>query len=114
LIDYGRKKLSSRIVMGVIGHDIHVISNRIIAIALGEYGYAVCNLSVDNTAENFLDAAVEYKADAVVVSSLNGEAEILDSVTSPRKIIGVADGKGGVLSKKSIIVSVTECPVPIE
>jgi methylaspartate mutase sigma subunit len=66
---------AKRIVMGVIGHDIHVVSNRIIAIALREYGYEVCNLGVDNSAENFLDAAIEFEADAVVVSSLNGEAE---------------------------------------
>jgi len=64
-----------RIIMGVIGHDIHVVSNRIISIALREYGYSVCNLGVDNTPENFLDAAIEYEADLVLVSSLNGEAE---------------------------------------
>jgi methylaspartate mutase sigma subunit len=64
-----------RIVMGVIGHDIHVVSNRIIGIALREYGYQVCNLGVDNTAENFLDATIEFEAHAVIVSSLNGEAE---------------------------------------
>jgi methylaspartate mutase sigma subunit len=64
-----------RIVMGVIGHDIHVVSNRIISIALREYGYYVCNLGVDNTAENFVDAAIENEADVVIVSSLNGEAE---------------------------------------
>lgn len=67
--------LPKRIVMGVIGHDIHVVSNRIIAIALREYGYSVCNLGVDNNAENFVDAAKEFDADAVIVSSLNGEAE---------------------------------------
>ena len=69
------KDLPKRIVMGVIGHDIHVVSNRIIAIALREYGYSVCNLGVDNNAENFVDAAKEFDADAVIVSSLNGEAE---------------------------------------
>lgn len=70
-----KNNTAKRIVMGVIGHDIHVVSNRIIAIALREYGYEVCNLGVDNTAENFLDAAIEFEADAVIVSSLNGEAE---------------------------------------
>ena len=64
-----------RIVMGVIGHDIHVVSNRIISIALREYGFSVCNLGVDNNAENFVEAAIEFDADAVIVSSLNGEAE---------------------------------------
>jgi methylaspartate mutase sigma subunit len=64
-----------RLIIGVIGHDIHVVANRIIAIALRESGFNVCNLGVDNTAENFLDAAFEYEAAAVVVSSLNGEAE---------------------------------------
>ena len=65
---------NNRIVIGVIGHDIHVVSNRIIEIALKEYGYKVCNLGVDNIPENFIDATEEFEACAVIISSLNGEA----------------------------------------
>ena len=66
--------MNKRIVMGVIGHDIHVVSNRIIEIALRENGYDVCNIGVNNIAQNFLEACIEFDASVVVFSSLNGEA----------------------------------------
>jgi methylaspartate mutase sigma subunit len=69
------KKKQYRIVMGVIGHDIHVVSNRIIEIALKDSNYQVCNIGVDNDANDFLDAVIEFEAHAVIVSSLNGEAD---------------------------------------
>ena len=60
--------------MGVIGHDIHVVSNRVIEISLQEFGYQVCNLGVNNSPDNFIDAVIEFEAAAVIISSLNGEA----------------------------------------
>ena len=66
---------ASRIVFGVIGDDIHVVANRILAISLAEAGFRAFNLGTHNTAEDFVAAALETEADAVLVSSVNGEGE---------------------------------------
>jgi len=64
-----------RIVIGVIGDDIHVVGNRIMHLALEESGCQVFNLRTRNRPEHFCQAALETNADAVFVSSLNGEGE---------------------------------------
>jgi methylaspartate mutase sigma subunit len=64
-----------RVVIGVIGDDIHVVGNRIMHLALEESGYQVFNLRTRNRPEHFCQAAVEVDAHAVFVSSLNGEGE---------------------------------------
>jgi methylaspartate mutase sigma subunit len=65
----------ARIVIGVIGDDIHVVGNRIIHLALEEAGFEVFNLRTRNRPEHFCQAALEVNAHAVFVSSLNGEGE---------------------------------------
>jgi methylaspartate mutase sigma subunit len=64
-----------RVVIGVIGDDIHVVGNRIMQLALEESGFRVFNLRTRNRPEHFRDAALEVNAHAVFVSSLNGEGE---------------------------------------
>lgn len=64
-----------RIVIGVIGDDIHVVGNRIMHLALQESGFDVFNLRTRNPPERFVEAALEVNANAVFVSSLNGEGE---------------------------------------
>ena len=64
-----------RVVIGVIGDDIHVVGNRIMQLALEEYGFCVFNLRTRNRPEHFSQAALEVNAHAVFVSSLNGEGE---------------------------------------
>jgi methylaspartate mutase sigma subunit len=64
-----------RVVIGVIGDDIHVVGNRIMQLALEESGFRVFNLRTRNRPEHFSQAALEVNADAVFVSSLNGEGE---------------------------------------
>lgn len=66
---------SGRVVIGVIGDDIHVVGNRIMALALEESGFEVFNLRTRNRPETFCEAALEVNAHAVFVSSLNGEGE---------------------------------------
>jgi methylaspartate mutase sigma subunit len=63
------------VVLGVIGHDIHVVANRILAIGLAESGFRPHNLGTSNTVDDFADAALETGARAVLVSSINGEGE---------------------------------------
>jgi methylaspartate mutase sigma subunit len=64
-----------RVVIGVIGDDIHVVGNRIMQLALEESGFRVFNLRTRNRPDHFSQAALETNADAVFVSSLNGEGE---------------------------------------
>lgn len=64
-----------RIVIGVIGDDIHVVGNRIMQLALEGAGYDVFNLRTCNRPQHFSEAAIEVNAHAVFVSSLNGEGE---------------------------------------
>lgn len=64
-----------RVVIGVIGDDIHIVGNRIMQLALEESGCRVFNLRTRNRPEHFVQAALEVHAHAVFVSSLNGEGE---------------------------------------
>jgi methylaspartate mutase sigma subunit len=64
-----------RVVLGVIGEDIHIVGNRIMQLALEESGCRVFNLRTRNRPEHFVQAALEVNAHAVFVSSLNGEGE---------------------------------------
>ena len=64
-----------KVVTGVVGNDIHVVANRLIEISLKERGFEVFNLGVNTFLEEFIDAVVETKADVLLISSLNGEAE---------------------------------------
>ena len=66
---------SGRVVIGVIGDDIHIVGNRIMHLALKESGFRVFNLRTRNRPEHFCEAALEVNAHAVFVSSLNGEGE---------------------------------------
>jgi methylaspartate mutase sigma subunit len=67
------KEFNGRVVIGVIGDDIHVVGNRIMQLALEESGFQVFNLRTRNRPEHFCEAALEVNADAVFVSSINGE-----------------------------------------
>ena len=64
-----------KVVTGVVGNDIHVVANRLIEISLKERGFEVFNLGVNTFLEEFIDAVVETRADVLLISSLNGEAE---------------------------------------
>lgn len=70
------QKAKATLVMGVIGSDSHAIGNRILAYALGEAGYNIVNLGSFVSQEEFINAAIESSADAILVSSLCGHAEI--------------------------------------
>jgi methylaspartate mutase sigma subunit len=67
--------LRPRVVIGVVGDDIHVVGNRIMHLALEESGCRVFNLRTRNRPEHFCQAALEVNAHAVFISSLNGEGE---------------------------------------
>lgn len=60
------------LVIGTIGHDAHVIGAYVLTYALREAGFNVVNLGAMVSQEEFVAAAVETKADAILVSSLYG------------------------------------------
>lgn len=64
------------IVTGVIGADVHAVGNKIIAYALENAGFNVVNLGVMVAQDEYIAAALETNADAIVVSSLYGHGEI--------------------------------------
>ncbi|MSP67692.1 MAG: methylaspartate mutase subunit S [Alphaproteobacteria bacterium] len=64
------------LVTGVIGSDTHIVGNRILSMALEKAGYKVVGLGALTPAEDFVKAAIETDADAVMVSSLYGQGEL--------------------------------------
>ena len=68
------RQVAGTVVLGVIGNDIHVVANRLLDICLRAAGFHVVNLGANNRPEDFVDAALECDANAVLVGSLNGEA----------------------------------------
>lgn len=86
-----------KIVIGVIGSDVHAVGNKIIDYALSNSGFDVVNIGVLSTQEDFINAAVETDADAILVSSLYGHGEI--------------DAKG--LREKTIEAGIGEIPLYI-
>lgn len=64
------------LVTGVIGADTHIVGNRILSMALEKAGYKVVPLGALTPAGDFVKAAIETAADAIMVSSLYGQGEI--------------------------------------
>ena len=70
----GRKQKT--LVTGVIGSDTHIVGNRILSMALEKAGYKVVALGALTPATDFIKAAVETNAAAILVSSLYGQGEL--------------------------------------
>ena len=70
----GRRRRT--LVTGVIGSDTHIVGNRILSMALEKAGYTVVALGALTPADEFIKAAVETAADAIMVSSLYGQGEL--------------------------------------
>ncbi|KZL93212.1 methylaspartate mutase subunit S [Clostridium magnum] len=64
------------LVIGVIGSDCHAVGNKILEHAFTEAGFNVVNIGVLSPQEDFINAAIETNADAIIVSSLYGHGEI--------------------------------------
>ena len=68
--------MKGTIVLGVIGADCHSVGNRILDAFLTEKGFRVVNLGVMVSQDEFIDAAIETGAAAILVSSLYGQGEL--------------------------------------
>ncbi|MBD3243275.1 MAG: methylaspartate mutase subunit S [Chitinivibrionales bacterium] len=64
------------IILGVIGSDCHSVGNRILEEVFAAGGFHVVNLGVMVSQEEFVNAAIETGAKAILVSSLYGHGEI--------------------------------------
>lgn len=64
------------LIMGVIGADIHSVGIKILEYAFKQAGFNVVNLGVMVPQEEYIKAAIETDADAILVSSLYGHGEI--------------------------------------
>lgn len=71
-MDMEKKKL----VIGVIGADVHAVGNKILYHAFTEANFDVTNLGVMVSQEEYIAAAIETAADCIVVSSLYGHGEL--------------------------------------
>ena len=63
------------IITGTLGTDAHIIGTKIITRALKEAGFRVTALGASTPPEDFIKAAQETRADAILMSSLYGMAE---------------------------------------
>lgn len=68
--------MKKTIVLGVIGADCHAVGNKILDYAFTQAGFNVVNIGVLSPQEDFISAAIETSASAILVSSLYGHGEI--------------------------------------
>ena len=71
------EKTKATLVTGVVGDDVHVTGIRILEHALRGAGFKVVSLGIQVSQEEFVKAAIETRADAILVSSLGGHAKML-------------------------------------
>ena len=64
------------VITGTVGMDVHVIGTKILSRALRDAGFNVIELGMQVPPEEFIEVAKETKADAVLMSSLYGMAEL--------------------------------------
>ncbi|MGG4264541.1 methylaspartate mutase subunit S [Peribacillus simplex] len=64
------------IVMGVIGEDCHSVGNKVLHVAFKNRGFTVLNLGVQCSQSELINAAKQERADAIIISSLYGHAEL--------------------------------------
>ena len=65
-----------KLILGVIGADVHAVGNKILYHSFTEAGFDVTNLGVMVSQEEYIEAAIETDADAIIVSSLYGHGEL--------------------------------------
>jgi len=71
-----RKEGKKTVVLGVLGVDAHVVGNKIMAHALENEGFKVVNIGTFSSQLDFIRAAIEAAADAILVGSLCGHGEL--------------------------------------
>ena len=96
------KQKNKTLVIGTIGSDAHVIGSYVMTYSLREVGFNVVNLGAMVGQQEFIDAAVESNADAILVSSLYGMGVLdCEGLRERCEEAGIGDIKlyaGGILT----------------
>ena len=80
------------IITGTVGMDAHVIGTKVVSRALREAGFKVVELGMQVTPEEFISVAQETRADAILMTSLYGMAELdLKGFNEKRQEAGLGD-----------------------
>lgn len=69
-------KKQPTVITGTVGMDAHVIGTKILSRALRDAGFNVVELGMQVPPEEFIEVVKETKADAILMSSLYGMAEL--------------------------------------
>jgi methylaspartate mutase epsilon subunit len=64
------------VITGTVGSDAHVIGTKVLTRALREAGFNAVELGCLTKPEEFIESAIETNADAILISSLYGMAEL--------------------------------------
>ncbi|MDQ7096106.1 corrinoid protein [Desulfosporosinus sp. PR] len=70
LIAAADQKNNGKILIGTVKGDLHDIGKNLVGMLIESGGFAVINMGVDVSAEDFLDAILEHEPDIVALSAL--------------------------------------------
>jgi methylaspartate mutase S subunit len=85
-------KRTPTIITGTVGMDAHVIGTKVLSRALRDAGFKVVELGMQVSPEEFISVAQETRADAILMSSLYGMAELdLKDFNEKRLEAGLGD-----------------------
>jgi methylaspartate mutase S subunit len=85
-------KKAPTIITGTVGMDAHVIGTKVLSRALKDAGFNVVALGMQVSPEEFINVAQETNADAILMSSLYGMAELdLKGFNEKRLEAGLGD-----------------------
>jgi methylaspartate mutase S subunit len=85
-------KRTPTVITGTVGMDAHVIGTKVLSRALRDAGFKVVELGMQVTPEEFINVAQETRADAIMMSSLYGMAELdLKDFNEKRLEAGLGD-----------------------
>jgi methylaspartate mutase S subunit len=80
------------VITGTVGMDAHVIGTKVLSRALRDAGFKVVELGMQVSPEEFIHVAQETKADAIMMTSLYGMAELdLKDFNQKRQEAGLGD-----------------------
>jgi len=101
----GQLEKSVRIVIGTAQGDIHDIGKNLVAMMLEGAGFEVVNLGVDIAPQQFIEKAVEEKADIIAVSAL-----LTTTMVSMAEVVSLRNEK----SLSSLKVIIGGAPLSLE
>jgi methylaspartate mutase S subunit len=85
-------KKAPTVITGTVGMDAHVIGTKVVSRSLKDAGYNVVELGMQVSPEEFISVAQETNADAILMTSLYGMAELdLKDFNEKRMEAGLGD-----------------------